>query len=52
MSGRSLEQQTSREMALELYEWEGIGVEEWVCDNWGSDDEAVSTGGGGGVITV
>ena len=49
MSGRSLEQQTSREMGLELYEWEGIGVEEWVCDNWGSDDEAVSTGGGGGV---
>ena len=51
MSGRSLEQQTSREMALELYEWEGIGVEEWVCDNWGSDDEAVSTGRGG-VITA
>ena len=44
MSGRSLEQQMSREMGLELYEWEGIGVEEWVCDNWGSDDEAVSMG--------
>ena len=47
MSGRLLEQQRSREMALELYDWEGIGVEEWVCDNWGSDDEAVSRGGVG-----